>query len=150
METNRCYQARPTVSFRRSEFICHFCSDLKIAYANPACCHHFKKNPAELIGKHFLSLLLIRKDRNIIQRMLKTLTPRYPILTIENGEDSGNGPAAWMQWVCRGFFNDSDAVTEIQAIGRDITHQKEEEMVLYETKQQYQAVVEDQMELVCR
>lgn len=69
----------------------------------------------------------IPDDLPMVERRLKGLTPANPLVVIENRVYSGQGRLMWMQFVNRGFFDQSGMLREIQSVGRDITERNKQE-----------------------
>ncbi|MFZ1429699.1 MAG: PAS domain S-box protein [Geminicoccaceae bacterium] len=61
-----------------------------------------------------------------------------------------DGSQHWEQWVSTGIFDSTGALIEFQAVGRDVTKQKQAELALKESEARYRALVETQTEFVLR
>lgn len=133
----------------QAELLCICRVDLTLAYVNSQCCLHFNKTPDELQGKSFL-LFVLEKDRYLFQKKLSELNPDVPILNYECKTINTCSEPIWYRWTTRAVFSKNGSPLEYQCTGEDITEHKETEQALLEAKKRYQAVVEDQMELVCR
>ena len=138
-----------SVFIERTELFCIFQPDLNLTYVNPPCCRHFGKTPEELKGKSFL-IFVLEKDRSVFQQKLTRLRLEYPVLTYECGTIDNSGEPIWYRWTTRAIFSKNGQLIEYQSIGRNITQHRQVETALLEAKKRYEAVVEDQMELVCR
>jgi PAS domain S-box-containing protein len=103
----------------------------------------------ELKGKSFLTFVL-EDDRPIFQQKLAKLNLKVPVLIYECNTANYTGDITWYQWTIRAVFSKPGKIGEYQAIGRDISQHRKAEKDLLETKKRYEAVVEDQAELVCR
>jgi diguanylate cyclase (GGDEF)-like protein/PAS domain S-box-containing protein len=64
---------------------------------------------------------------------LATLTPRNPVVVIENRVFAAGGEIRWGQFVNRALFDDEGRLVEIQSVGRDITQRKQLEAQLAES-----------------
>src|SRR5262249_44088519 len=75
---------------------------------------------------------------------LRSITPDRPVASreLEVAVTPGR-PVRWQHWTTRGFFDDHGAVTEYQAVGRDITERKraEDERRQLESQRQIESVL---------
>jgi PAS domain S-box-containing protein len=133
----------------QAEFLCRFFQDYKLTYANPACYRYFGIGPDELFGKSFMNLIS-KENHSIVHNHLSSLSIGNPLIVYEQRIVKPNGEIIWQEWTTRAIFSDTEKLIEYQAIGRDITKRKLAEEDLRKTKKQYEAVIEYQMELVCR
>ncbi len=78
----------------------------------------------------------------MIEEKLRTLTPQNPVVVIENRVYDGHGQVRWMQFVNRGLFDDNGRLTEMQAVGRDITERVQTEQKLKESQQRWRFALE--------
>ncbi len=140
---------RGSIFIDRTELFCKFLPDLTITYVNPVCCRHFNRKFEELKGESFL-IFVLEKDRSVFYQHLFKLNPKYPVLTYECNTTNPEGEIVWCRWTTRAIFSTTSQLTEYHSIGRDITQHRQAEKALMESKKRYEAVVEDQMELVCR
>jgi len=138
-----------SVFIDRTELVCIFQPDLTLTYLNPPCCRHFDKTIEELKGKSFL-IFVLEEDRPIFRQKLSRLNREYPVLIYECNPKNVSDVSTWYQWITRAIFSKKGQLMEYQSLGRDITKHRRSEIALLETKKRYQAVVEDQTELVCR
>jgi PAS domain S-box-containing protein len=133
----------------QTEFICILKKNYKITYVSPSLSNYFKTKPEELISKNFLEIIF-QNDCLTIEHQLSTLTPDNPVLTVEYRLSNHYKEPVWQKWTFWAVFKGAKALNEFRAIGRDITDRRKAEYDLQYTKNRYQSVVEDQMELVCR
>jgi len=138
-----------SVLIDQTELLCIFQPDLNLTCANPPCCRHFGKTSEELKGKSFL-IFVLEEDRSVFQKKLTRLKLEYPVLTYECCTIDNSGEPIWYRWTTRAIFSKNAQLIEYQAIGRNITQHRQVKTALLEAKKRYEAVVEDQMELVCR
>ncbi|MEA1928686.1 MAG: PAS domain S-box protein [Candidatus Auribacterota bacterium] len=131
------------------ELNCRFTEAGVLTHVNQAYCRYFGKKAKELLGKNYFSLLP-KKDRADIRRRLTALTPENPVITYEQKIKSSGRKIRWQQYSIRAVFDKSGKIVEFLAVGRDITESKHSEESLRESEERYRAVVEDQIELVCR
>lgn len=121
----------------QTELIARFLADGTMIFANEVYCRFFGKTPAEVIG-HNWRPVAHPDDVALVEAQLKAITPRNPVVTIENRVFAGDGSVHWMQFVNRAFFDPSGNLREIQSVGRDITGRKRDEEQLAAYRQQLQ------------
>ncbi|NOT12618.1 MAG: PAS domain S-box protein [Methylococcaceae bacterium] len=113
----------------QTEFICRFKADGTILFVNDAFCRLFCRPRGTLIGNKWQPIAA-HEDLPLIYQKLGTLSPANPVVTIENRFTAPGRGILWGQFVNRAFFNDAGQLLEIQAVGRNITAQKEAEIQL--------------------
>lgn len=102
------------------DLVCRYTPETILTYVNDAYCRYFNQTRQELIGNSFLILgpgnqLQAIHDR--IAAVMRNPTPDVRVFhTVE-----ANGSRRWIQWIDYGITDETGAVVEIQAIGRDIT-----------------------------
>ena len=138
-----------SVSIDRTGLRCVFQPDLTLTYLNRPCCHQFDKAIEDLKGKSFL-IFVLEKDQPVFRQKLSRLNRQYPVLIYECSTKNASNLITWYQWITRAIFSKKGQLMEYQSLGRDITKHRKSEIALLEAKRRYQAVVEDQTELVCR
>jgi len=133
----------------QTEFICSFLPDNTITFANQAFCRYCGKKLEEIIG-HSFTANMSKEDRLIVHKRLSLLSADHPVTSYEQKIVDTKGKVHWHQWSNRAVFDNSDKRIEFQTIGRDITERRRSEDALQESIRRYRAIVEDQIELVCR
>jgi PAS domain S-box-containing protein len=81
---------------------------------------------------------------------LSALSPQNPFLKSEEIYHMPSGERHWVQWIDRGIYDRDGRLVEIQSEGRDITELKLTEEALEKSEKRYQAIVNDQVEMVGR
>ena len=104
----------------QTEVISRFTADGTLIYVNEVFCRFFGKTSDELVG-HKWHPQVVADDLPLIEAKLNHLTPANPTVVIENRVYARNGKVHWMQFINRGFFDDSGRLIEMQSVGRDIT-----------------------------
>ena len=104
------------------DLVCRFLPDMTISYANNACFAYFRRENAELIGHDFLPFF-VPEDRKRLRRHLATLSPAKPVIMAKYCIQSPDSTLRWIQWSCRAIYNEVGVLTEVEAVGRDITDQ---------------------------
>ncbi|MCB0224326.1 MAG: PAS domain S-box protein [Anaerolineae bacterium] len=108
----------------QTELICRSTPDQIITFVNDAYGRFFGRTPEELIGQSFLQLVPI-ENHQTIRDSHAGLTPENPVVTNEHQEFRGDGNLRWLHWADRGIFDQTGQLVEIQAVGRDITEQRQ-------------------------
>lgn len=107
--------------------ICRFLPGGEITFVNNAYCKHFKKTSEELVGYSFLKLIPT-EDRESVMANILSLTFDSPEMTHEHRVIDPNGKVIWHRWKNKALFDNLGKVILFQAIGEDITEQKEAEL----------------------
>jgi PAS domain S-box-containing protein len=110
------------------DLVCRYTPDTILTFVNDAYCTFFGKTREELIGHSFLSLGIPEAESPIRQRIAEVLADPTPAVA-EYSHVSADGQERWVQWVDYGIVDESGRVTEIQAVGREVTrvHELEQE-----------------------
>ncbi|MBI4783083.1 MAG: response regulator [Oscillatoriophycideae cyanobacterium NC_groundwater_1537_Pr4_S-0.65um_50_18] len=112
----------------QTELIVRYLPDTTIQFANGAYCRYFGLQPEAIIGQSYTSLIFAA-DRTLVDRLVSSMNVDNPTVTIEN-RVVVNGEVRWTQWSNRMLFDKQGQLTELQAVGRDITQMKEAEAQL--------------------
>ncbi len=110
----------------QTEFICRFTPDGTHIFVNDAYCRYFDKKREEILGHHFKPVIH-PEDREIVARYIASLTPRNPVMSIDQRIVMPDGSTRWQRWSDRAIFDRDGHVVEYQSVGRDITERKEAE-----------------------
>lgn len=118
----------------QTEFICRYAPDLSVTFANRAYCRFLHKKHHDVYGQTPDKLGVPEADMQNIRTVIASLTPAAPSCISEYGITDGAGEVRWVQWTNRAFFDNQGCLVEIQAVGRDITRQKqlEKDLAHYE------------------
>ncbi|WP_083794118.1 sensor domain-containing protein [Crocosphaera chwakensis] len=120
------YQA---ITETQTELICRFDSDRILTFINDAYCHYFNRTKEELENSSFLETIF-NEDQEKVCQVLDSINPHNLIVTHEYRVMNHQEDIRWHQWINRGIFDENGQLTEIQAVGRDITLLKEAEAKL--------------------
>lgn len=107
----------------QTELINRFKADGTLVFVNEVYCRFFGKTSQELLGTRWQPAAL-PEDLPMVEKQLQAMSPEHPIAVIENRVRSGLGEIRWMQFINRGFFDPDGRLTEVQAVGRDVTVRK--------------------------
>ncbi len=110
----------------QTELICRFLPNRIHVFVNEAYCLYFGRNRDEVLKLRFFPDIH-REDRKSLTHYFTALSPERPVSTIEGRMQSPDKGVRWLRWNIRGFFDKDGRVMEYQAVGADITEQKERE-----------------------
>ena len=110
----------------QTELVDRYLPDGTIIFVNDAYCRYFGQKRAELIGRSF-SPHIHPEDRDKVQKHIAGLSQTNPLGTFEHRIILPDGQIRWQQWTDRAIFDQQGRLVEFQAVGRDITAQKEAE-----------------------
>jgi PAS domain S-box-containing protein len=108
----------------QTEFIIRFLPDWTITFANDSVCRFFQKECHELPGYSILSLIATEDHERVVHDIL-ALNSDNPVHTLEFRVLEPSGNNRWFQWTNRLLSNHGGMSVEYQAVGRDISEQKE-------------------------
>ncbi len=106
-----------------TEAVCRVRADRTILFANGAFGRLVGMSPGELIGRPGPSVAH-PGDVPRVEAALATLTPANPVVQVEHRVVDAAGRERWVEFVNRGFFGPGGELTEVQAVGRDVTDRK--------------------------
>ncbi|HJW03184.1 MAG TPA: PAS domain S-box protein [Azospira sp.] len=129
----------------QTEVIARIHPDGRLIFVNDVYCRFFGKSATQLQEENWQPVAH-PDDLPLIEARLATLSPDNPVVNVENRVYSGTGDLVWMQFVNRGFFDESGKLVEIQSVGRDITAQKLAEAALQEAHDQLERRVAERTE----
>src|SRR5262249_22093799 len=126
----------------QTEMICRFLPDGTYTFVNGAVCRELQSAAEDLVGRRFWKLLA-PDDRQAVREYLSAINPARPVASRDLPLSAPGRAVRWHHWTTRGFFDDDGAVTEYQAVGRDITERKraEEEHRQLESQRQIESVL---------
>jgi two-component system, NarL family, sensor histidine kinase UhpB len=113
----------------QTELITRQRPDGRLTFANRAFCRFFGKMEHEVVGSNWRPQALA-EDSATVEKRTGFLSPANPVVVMEYRVVSGSEEVRWMQFVKRGFFDDTGQLQETQTVGRDITERKLAEQML--------------------
>ncbi len=113
----------------QSELICRFQRDGTLTFVNEAYCRYFGQPCTTLLGQNFMHLIP-ETDWDLVQHHLESLNADRSTATCEHRVIAANGTTCWQQWTNYAIYNSEGQVIGYQAVGRDITQQKQVEAQL--------------------
>lgn len=105
------------------EFLNRFIPGGVLTFVNDAFCRSVGLPREELLGRSFLPFVQ-EDDRTTLIRSLAALTPENPSLTTIDRLVYPDGNLRWQNWTSTAIFDTDGKIVEYQAVGRDITEQK--------------------------
>lgn len=129
----------------QTELICRFLPDCTLTFVNQAYSRYFNSTPDALIGQNFLNLIP-ESHRSIVQQQITELSMAKTENAVINQEHpvlKPNGEIGWQQWTDRAIFDKNSQLVEFQAVGRDISAQKQVETALRESEQRLLAIIDN-------
>lgn len=129
----------------QTELICRFLPDCTLTFVNQAYSRYFNSTPDTLIGQNFLNLIP-ESYRSVVQQQITELSMAKTENAVINQEHpvlKPNGEIGWQQWTDRAIFDKNGQLVEFQAVGRDISAQKQVETALRESEQRLLAIIDN-------
>jgi PAS domain S-box-containing protein len=125
----------------QTEVIGRFDADFKLTFANQAHCRLLGRGIDELIGVDFFDSVPEPLASELRQDLL-ALTPENPVHVGENEKVLSSGERRWFAWTNRALFDDGERLLGYQAVGRDITEQKQAEWALRDSEAAMRVIAE--------
>ncbi|MDO9509510.1 MAG: PAS domain S-box protein [Thermovirgaceae bacterium] len=113
----------------QAEMVCRFLPAGEVTFVNDAFCLFFGISRDQILSKPF-SRILGSRDGESLGDGCGSLTPETHTIFIEHTCVLPSGKTRWLRWSKRGIFDEDGSLTEIQAVGRDITETKQTEKEL--------------------
>ncbi len=117
----------------QTELVCRHLPDGTITFVNDAVCRYFRKSKEDLIGTSLLSRIYF-SDVQRAEIAMESLSAHNPLVGLETRVVAADGSLRWLHWVDRAVYDDAGALIGMQAVGRDITEQKDLEKQLIHAK----------------
>lgn len=111
------------------ELVCRYTHGGILTFVNQSYCDHFQRSREELLGRSFLDFLA-PENRSQAKAHIQQLGPGTPMLTYEYQVTQPNGTVQWHRWTDHVILDVTGDVIEYQAVGRDITEEKQAELQL--------------------
>lgn len=120
----------------QTELIVRCLPDGTRTFVNDAYCRYNAATAAELLGTSFFTCIP-DEEKDQIVRKFAALRPERPVITDEHRVTAPDGSLRWHRWTDRGFFAADGTLLEIQAVGRDITEEREGQDLLRRSEESY-------------
>ena len=131
----------------QTETICRFLADSTILYVNRAFSNLFGKRAEDLIGNKWQPVVF-PPDVTLVSDKLKLLSPKNPVVEIENRIIAAGGSIRWMHFINRAIYDKDDQLLEIQSVGRDISDRKILEHALVTSEKEFRLLAEAMPQIV--
>ncbi len=122
----------------QTELVSRYSVDGIRTFVNDAYCWFKNRQREELLGCSAYEGMS-QQDLDEMTDLHHRLTPDNPVARIETHMTDQNGRSVWVQWSKRGLFDEHGRLLEVQAVGRDVTEQKQAEQqrnaALFEAQQ---------------
>jgi PAS domain S-box-containing protein len=116
--------------------ICRFQPDpATITFVNDELCRYFNRTREDLIGQTIRNVLA-GSDLSGPEKRYRSLSQEDPVMSFDLRVPIGGG-IRWQRWIGRALFDDLDRLTEVQAIGEDITDRKKAEEALRDSEERF-------------
>jgi PAS domain S-box-containing protein len=117
----------------QTELICRHLPDGTLTFVNHAFCRYFLRTREDLTGGSFLSQIH-PEDVAKAENLILSLSASNPVVDLEARTITADGSLRWLHWIDRAMYDDAGLLIGMQAVGRDITEQKDLEKQLSHAK----------------
>jgi len=117
----------------QTDLVVKFDRNYKLQFVNSSYCETFDKSQEDLLSGSFVPLIHEDDREKIIRSLQSTLTP--PHTTYHEERVLTSKGWRWFGWAAKALLNTNGEVESIEAVGRDITQQKELEEKLRRAKE---------------
>jgi PAS domain S-box-containing protein len=102
------------------DLVCRYLPDTTLTFVNEAYCRFFRKSAADLVGTKFIDLIPEAARPEALRHVANLIATR------ERAEDEHevigpDGNLLWQHWTDEVIVDDAGQVSELQALGRDVT-----------------------------
>ncbi len=124
-----------------TKIICILAPDGTITNVNQAYCDLIGRPIEKIVGKPLQENIFL-EDYEVVAQHFSKLTMEEPVRKNRNRMVNAYGRIYWVEWTDKAIFKNEELV-RIDAIGRDITEEFQEEVFQKSIEQRYQALVEN-------
>lgn len=128
LNSERRYKA---VLDHSNEMICRYSLDFKLTYGNKSFLKFFNLSQNDLENLNVLDLIPDKSELEKFKQSISHLKKTKEAVLMETSHETAEGKI-WQQWTSVGIYNNNGDLIELQAIGRDITKEKEEKEYIAE------------------
>ena len=126
---------------QESKLFCILAPDGIITHVNQAYCELIGKPIEKIIGKPLQESIFL-EDYEVVAQHFSKLSIEEPVQKNRNRMVNAFGRIYWVEWTDKAVFENGELV-RIDAVGRDITKEFQEEVFQKSIEQRYQALVEN-------
>jgi len=136
-------EARLRYIVEHAQDLIYYCDPQgRFTYVNPAAARVMKFDEAELLGRHFLTLIHPDFQKAAGEFYQRQFAERTPNTYLEFPAVTKSKDLIWIGQHVQ-LVHEGDAVTGVHAIARDITRQKEAEERLRQSEARYRSLIQD-------
>jgi PAS domain S-box-containing protein len=110
----------------------------RFLYVSPSYCHMFAKTEEELLGKNYMPLVH-EEDRELTSKSIESIY-NPPYTSYHEQRAMTKDGWRWLAWSNKAVLDDEENVIAIIGVGRDITHNKNHEIILKESEEKYRTL----------
>jgi PAS domain S-box-containing protein len=108
----------------QTEMVCRWKPDTTLTFVNSACGRDFGLRPGQLIGRRFLELVPESVHLRILMGTARMALGRSDTTVLDYSLSRGATGAQWYEWTLYPIKNSSGHMTDIQAIGSNVTNRR--------------------------
>lgn len=120
----------------QTELIVRCLPDGTRTFVNEAYCRYSEATAEELIGTSFFPCIPA-DEQELVRRKYASLTAEHPVATDEHQVFTPRGELRWHRWTDRGIFDADGTLVEVQAVGSDITEEREAHELRHRSEENY-------------
>lgn len=124
----------------QTDLISRYGPDTVLTFVNDAYCRFYGKSREELIGQSFLTMVAPEFHAAAIEETAYMMKNPAPV-SGEYLNYSADGQEHWIHWIIKGVPDETGEITELQAIGHDITRLKRTEESLRASEERLRQAV---------
>ena len=128
----------------QTDLICRFLPDGTLTFVNDAYCRYFGRSREKLLSTN-LMFLISQEDQAGAAAKLAGCNANHPVDVDEHQVLRADGQVRWVQWSNQAILDEARNLIELQAVGRDITDQRQIEERLRESEKNFRAYFEQSM-----
>jgi PAS domain S-box-containing protein len=126
----------------QTELVCRFTPSGTLVFVNSAFSTYFETPREKLLEMRFMNFVH-PDDKAPLTEKISALCLPSPTVTVEHRVIlPASGEVRWLQWTNRAIYDDRNNFTEYQAVGRDITGKKQEDIALAESERKFRELAE--------
>jgi PAS domain S-box-containing protein len=131
----------------QTDLICRFLPCGQYVFVNEAYARFYGIDRPRIQGGSFLRLMS-PEELDLYEARIGSLRPDAPARAIEQQAIRADGQERWVLWSLRGMFDEQGQLTEVQAVGRDITERRRAEEASRESEERWRSLVQNAPDLV--
>ena len=131
----------------QTDLICRFLPTGEYVFVNEAYTRFYGIDRPCAGDRSFLRLMS-PEELAIYEARIRSLRPDAPARAIEQRATRADGQERWLLWSLRGMFDEHGRLTEVQAVGRDITQRRRAEEASRESEERWRSLVENAPDIV--